>query len=144
MVVDYASLAELRYQIRRFLRAREVAARAAGIEPQQYMLLLQVKGFRGRWPATIGALAERMQIQHHAVVQLVDRLEGRGMVRRRRGGADLREVVVELRPSGERALRRLALLSIAELRTEGPGLVASLKRLIARSNGNQARRRKCS
>ena len=144
MVVDYASLAELRYQIRRFLRAREVAARAAGIEPQQYMLLLQVKGFRGRWPATIGALAERMQIQHHAVVQLVDRLEGRGMVRRRRGGADLREVVVELRPSGERALRRLALLSIAELRTEGPGLVASLKRLIARSNGNHARRRKCS
>jgi DNA-binding MarR family transcriptional regulator len=131
--VDYATLADLRYQIRRFLRVREVAARAMGVEPQQYLVLLQVKGLARRAPATIGALAERLQIQHHAVVQLVDRLEARGMVERRRSGADQRAVEVALRAPGEAALRRLALYSIAELRTEGPGLVNSLRRLVARS-----------
>ena len=125
--IDYRVLADLRYQLRRFLRTREVTARAAGIEPQQYLLLLQVRGLAGRREATIGALAERLQISHHGVVQLVDRL-----VERRRG-ADRREVVVRLRRPGETILQKLARQSIAELTTEGPGLVASLRRLIVLS-----------
>jgi DNA-binding MarR family transcriptional regulator len=131
--VDYTTLADLRYRIRRFLRTREVAARRAGVEPQQYLVLLQVKGLEGRGVATIGTLAERLQIRHHAVVQLVDRLESGGLVRRRRTGRDGRQVVVELSPRGERMLRRLAAFSIAELRTEGPALVASLRRLVTKS-----------
>jgi DNA-binding MarR family transcriptional regulator len=128
--VDYWTLAELRYYIRRFLRARELAAREVGIEPQQYLLLLQVKGLEGRQPTTIRALAERLQLQHHSTVGLVDRLAQRGYVARRRDSRDGREVLVELRPAGEAVLRRLALFSIQELRTEGPALVATLKRLI--------------
>jgi len=128
--VDYWTLAELRYSIRRFLRARELAARAAGIEPQQYLLLLQVKALEGRKPTTIGALAERLQLQHHSTVGLVDRLARRGYIARRRDSRDGRGVLVELRPAGEAVLRRLALFSIAELRTEGPALVASLRQLI--------------
>jgi DNA-binding MarR family transcriptional regulator len=131
--VDYQALADLRYQIRRFLRVREVAARAAGVEPQQYLLLLQVKGLEGRAPATMSLLAERLQIRHHAVVQLVDRLAKTGMVERRREGRDRREVVVRLRPRGETALTRLADYSLAELTTEGPSLVASLNRLVMES-----------
>ena len=130
--IDYRVLADLRYQLRRFLRTREVTARAAGIEPQQYLLLLQVRGLTGRREATIGALAERLQISHHGVVQLVDRLVERGLVERRRG-ADRREVVVRLRRPGETILQKLARQSIAELTTEGPGLVASLRRLIVQS-----------
>src|SRR5262249_53379717 len=72
--LTYGFLGDLRSQIRRFLRVRETAARAAGVEPQQYLLLLQVKGLEGRQPATIGALAERLQLRHHSVVQLVNRL----------------------------------------------------------------------
>jgi DNA-binding MarR family transcriptional regulator len=131
--VDYQTLADLRYQIRRFLRIRELAARGTGVEPQQYLVLLQVKGLTGRAAATIGALAERLQIRHHAVVQLVDRLEERGMVERRRDGHDKRAVVVVLRSPGETVLRRLALHSIAELQAEAPALVRSLTRLVARS-----------
>lgn len=130
--VDYAALAELRYQIRQFLRKRETSARAAGVEPQQYLLLLQVKGLADR-PATIGALAERLQINHHAVVQLINRLAERSMVERQRGGSDRRHVVIALRSRGETVLRRLALQSVAELKTEGPALVSSLKRLIGES-----------
>lgn len=128
--VDYWTLAELRYYIRRFLRARELAARKAGIEPQQYLLLLQVKGLEGRQPATISALADRLQLQHHSTVGLVDRLVRRGWVARRRDNRDRRGVLVELRPAGEAVLRRLALFSIQELKTEGPALVATLRRLI--------------
>jgi DNA-binding MarR family transcriptional regulator len=131
--LDYQTLADLRYQIRRFLRVREIAAQAVGVEPQQYLMLLQVKGLEGRAPATIGALAERLQIRHHSVVQLVDRLAERGMVERRRDRRDRREVVVCLRPAGEKLLGRLARYSIDELTTEGPQLVSSLKRLIVQS-----------
>lgn len=131
--LDYPALADLRYQIRRFLRVRETAARAAGVEPQQYLLLLQVKGLQGREPATIGALAERLQLRHHSVVQLVNRLAAGGMVERRRDGNDRREVVVALRPAGEKVLARLARYSVDELIIEGPRLVSSLKRLVMQS-----------
>ena len=128
--VDYRALADFRYQLRTFLRGREVAARAVGIEPQQYLLLLQVKGLEGRAPATIGALAERMQIQHHAAVQLVDRLVRARMVARRAGDDDRRAVVVVLRSAGAAMLERLARHSVAELEREGPVLVSSLRRLL--------------
>jgi DNA-binding MarR family transcriptional regulator len=131
--VDYHALADLRYQLRRFLRVREVAAREAGVEPQQYLVLLQIKGLEGRAAATMGVLAERLQLRHHSAVQLVDRLVRGGMVERRRDRRDRREVVVRLRPAGEHLLRRLARHSVAELTTEGPKLVASLNRLIMQS-----------
>jgi DNA-binding MarR family transcriptional regulator len=140
--VDYPSLADLRYQIRRFLRVREVAARAIGVEPQQYLLLLQLKGLEDRQPATIGALAERLQLRHHSVVQLVDRLAALGMVERRRHRSDRREVIVALRPAGETLLGRLARYSVDELVAEGPALVSSLKRLVTLSrheNGSTSR-----
>jgi DNA-binding MarR family transcriptional regulator len=130
--VDYETLADLRYHIRRFLRIREEAARAAGIEPQQYLVLLQIKGLAQRRPATIGALTERLQIRHHATVQLVDRLAQRGMVRRRRAEVDRRGVVVQLTARGEVTLRKLALHSLAELRTAGPALASILTRVIGR------------
>lgn len=132
--VDYRTLAELRYQIRRFLRARELAARAAGVAPQQYLVLLQVRGLAGHRPVTIGALAERLQIHHHSAVQLVDRLARQGLVARRRDGPDRRSVVVEIRRAGEAVLRKLVLYSMAELVSEGPALASSLKRLMASSH----------
>ena len=131
--LDYRALADLRYQLRRFSRIREVAARDAGIEPQQYLMLLQIKGLEGRQAPTIGVLAERLQIRHHSGVQLVNRLVARGMVERRRDRRDRREVVVWLQPAGEKFLSRLAQYSFDELTVEGPQLVSSLRRLIARS-----------
>ena len=43
-IQDYESLAELRYQIRRFLRFSEQVARNAGLEPRQHQLMLALKG----------------------------------------------------------------------------------------------------
>ena len=82
-------------------------------------------------------LAERLQIRHHSAVELVDRLVKRGLVARRRDDGDRRQVVVTLRPAGETVLRRLALYSLAELRTEAPALLATLRRLVRDANGRR-------
>jgi len=133
--VDYVTLAEWRYQLRLLLGRRETAARAAGVEPQQYVMLLQIKGLEARGAVTIGKVAERLQIRHHSAVELVDRLVERGMVARRRREGDRRQVMVMLRPAGEVKLRRLALNSLAELRAEAPALLATLRRLLRHANG---------
>ena len=54
---DYQTVAEFRYRIRRYLRFSEQAARAAGLEPQQYQLLLALKGLPAGKQSTIGVLA---------------------------------------------------------------------------------------
>ena len=133
--IDYGTLADLRYRLRQFERTREVAVRAAGMAPQQYLLLLQIKGLEGRRPATIGTLAERLQLAHHSTVELVDRLVRKGMLVRLRGGHDRRLVTVVLRPAARRMLQRLAAYSLAELQSDGPALVAALRSLIRGGGG---------
>jgi len=123
-------MAELRYQIRRFLRFSENAARDAGIEPQQQQLLLAVKGLPDGKRPTIGALAERMQLQHHSIVGLIDRLVERRLLIRLRSTADKRQVLIKLSREGENALRRLALNHLHELRSVGPQFVTVLQSLI--------------
>ena len=127
-LADYASLAELRYQIRRFLSFSEQAARAAGLEPRQHQLMLGLKGLPRAVRPTIGELAERLQIQHHSTVELVNRLSTAGYIRRTRAGEDRREVLLSLTPKGERVLWDLSLHHRAELRSAGPALVKALRR----------------
>jgi len=69
-------------------------------------------------------------VRHHSAVELVDRLMRRRMVRRRPDPRDRRTALVEVAPAGEAVLGRLAAYSLKELRTEGPALVAALRRLI--------------
>ncbi len=110
-------LAEFRYQMRRFQRFSELAARDAGITPQQYLLMLQVKGAPGRDWALVGELAEKLQMQHHGAVALVARCEAQGLVKKLSDASDRRQVQVHLTPQGERLLRRLADLHRAELKS---------------------------
>ena len=84
----YELLSALRHALRRFLRFSEEAAHAAGLEPQQHQALLAIKGFPGRDHASIGELAERLQVRHHSAVGLIDRLARRGLVRRAPAAAD--------------------------------------------------------
>ncbi len=128
---DYQVLAEFRYQIRRFLRFSEQAARRAGLEPAQHQLLLAVKAHAGQ--PTVGELAERMQLRHHSVVGLIDRLAEGGLVRRNRAEGDRRRVSVRLTPKGEAVLRKLSVEHRAELASAGSALSAALQPILARS-----------
>jgi len=134
-LADYESLAELRYQIRRFLRFSEEASSMAGLEPHQHQLMLALKGLPKNVRPRIGELAERLQIRHHSTVELVNRLSAGGYVRRHRGGEDGREVLLSLTPKGEEVLRELSLHHRAELRMRGPDLIAAMRRVL-RSNNN--------
>ena len=127
---DFKAMAELRYQIRRFLRFSENAAREAGIEPQQHQLLLTVRGLPDSLKPTVGVLAERMQLQHHSTVELIDRLVDRGFLCRLRATDDRRKVLVKLTHDGEEFLNKLSLHHMQELQTTGPKFVKILKTLI--------------
>lgn len=131
---NFKAMAELRYQIRRFLRFSENAARQAGIEPQQHQLLLAVRGLPDGATPTIGVLAERMQLQHHSTVELIDRLVERGFLCRLRATDDRRQVLVKLTREGEGFLNKLSLHHLQELQSIGPTFVKVLQSLIAESS----------
>jgi DNA-binding MarR family transcriptional regulator len=137
---EYRALAELRYRIRHFIREGDAVARAAGLEPQQYLLLLAIRGLPENEEATIRALAERLALKHHSVVELIDRLETHGYVRRTRGREDRRRVLVTLLPRGERMLEQVAQHRIGELRSTGHKLVRAIDQLL--ESARPSRRRK--
>ena len=123
---DYRSLADWRYRIRQFLAFTERAARDAGLEPQQYQLLLMIKGLPPSMNPTISVLADRMAVRHHSMVELVDRLVDRGLVRRERGSSDRREVLVVPTGAAERLVRRISLKHHRQLKSAAPALIESL------------------
>lgn len=129
---EYRALAEFRYRLRRFVRFSEEAATEVGIEPRQHQLLLAVRGLPLGFAPTVGVLAERLQLRHHSTVELIDRCEARGLVRRTPHGSDRRQVVVALTASGQRLLRRLSVAHRSELRTVGSELLESLAALVGR------------
>jgi len=121
---EYVALAQFRYGLRRFLRFSEGAAREHGITPQQHQLLLAIKGFSGREWATVNELAERLQLQQHSVVGIVDRSEQARLVLRRAHADDLRMTEVHLTEEGERVLETLTMAHRLELQRTGEFLDA--------------------
>ena len=134
---EFRALAELRYRIRHFLNEGNTAARKAGLESQQYLLLLMIRGLPSGEQATIRTLAERLALKHHSVVELVDRMEAHGYVRRTRGRDDRRRVLVSLLPRGERMLEDVARQRIDEVRSYGHELVRAIDQLLDRPQKSQ-------
>jgi DNA-binding MarR family transcriptional regulator len=113
---DFEALARFRFAIRRYLRFSEETVRRHGVTPQQYQLMLALKGFPGRDWAVVREIAERLQLRHHSVVELVDRAQGQGLVSRTTDPDDGRAVRVVLTGEGEDVLARLSALHRDELR----------------------------
>ena len=136
---QYRALAEFRYQIRRFLHFSEEQVRANGLEPQQHQLLLAIRGLPAGTTATVRELSARLQLKHHSVVELINRLEKHRHVVRSESEADRRQVIVRLTASGSKVLRELSVAHHQELETAGPALAAAL-RSIAKQHRMRARR----
>jgi DNA-binding MarR family transcriptional regulator len=130
-LMDYQALAEFRYQIRKFLHFSDQAVEAAGMERGQYQLMLSIKGMPDGSRPRIRDVANRMQIQHHSAVELINRLEAGGYVRRERALDDRREVLLALTPKGEKVLAELALHHHEQLQEAAPRLVEALRHVMA-------------
>lgn len=116
---DFEALARFRFGIRRYLRFSEDTVRELGLTPQHYQLLLALKGFPERDWASIRELADRLQLRHHSVVELVNRAQDQGLVLRSPHPNDARAVRVSLTKNGEKVISRLASLHRDELRRLG-------------------------
>lgn len=134
---EYQAMAELRYRVRLFLREGDAAARAAGLEPQQYLMLLAIRGLPDNASAKIRSLADGLLIKHHSAVELIDRLEKNGYVRRARSREDRREVLVSILPKGQRVLERVVQQRINELRAGGRGLIRAIDVLLQNDRKNR-------
>ncbi len=134
--VDYQALAQFRYQLRVFLAFSETAAERQGLTPQQHQALLGIKGFVDTGPATVGDVARFLLIRHHSAVELVNRIEKHGLIRRTADPADARRVHLKLTAKGELKLKAISRVNLGELRrAASPAMV----RLLKSSNGAVSR-----
>lgn len=134
---DYRALAALRYRIRLFLSEGDAAARRAGLEPQQYLLLLAVRGLPEGAKASIQVLAQRLMLKHNSTVELIDRLEMHGYLRRSQSRQDRRCILVKLLPRGKQLVERVARERLTELRGGGEALSDALDTLLGRKPNSQ-------
>ena len=134
--VKLRELAEFRYQLRRFLSFSEMASEAVGISAQQYQVLQVIATVPEGRPASISYLAERMMVRHNSAVELVDRTERAGLVRRVADESDHRRSLVEVTGRGSELLARLAGQHLIELGIAGPEMVRALRRLLEPGGGN--------
>lgn len=116
---DYEKLARFRYALRLYFRFSEQAVRPLGLTPQQYQLMLVIKGFPGRDWATMTEIAERLQSSHNSVVGLVDRSVANNLVQRAAHPNDRRSVTVSLTEKGDELLSALVYTHREELERLG-------------------------
>jgi len=126
----YELLAALRHALRRFLHFSQDAAKAAGLTPQQHQALLAIKGFPGREYASVGEIAERLDLRHHSAVGLVNRLVERRLVSRTPSALDRRRLEIRVTARGEALIGRLSAAHLQELRALSP----ELRRLLESSH----------
>jgi DNA-binding MarR family transcriptional regulator len=123
------TLAEFRFEMRRFLRFSESAALEAGLQPQQHQLLLQVAGAPQATTVTIAYAAVRLGLKHNSTVELVDRSEREGLLMRAADPDDKRRAILKVTRKGNQILGRLSGDHARELNDLAPRLVQALKNI---------------
>jgi DNA-binding MarR family transcriptional regulator len=82
-------------------RAAEVTLEPGGLRPRH---LIALKLLSERGPASQQALADSLSLDPSNVVGLLNELEERGLITRRRDSVDRRRHIVELSPRGQKEL----------------------------------------
>ncbi|HTK95306.1 MAG TPA: MarR family winged helix-turn-helix transcriptional regulator [Terriglobales bacterium] len=137
----FRAMSEFRHQIRRFQRFSEEVATEAGVELQQHLLMLAIRGLPPGQRPSIRVIADRLLLKHHSVVELVDRSERMGLVRRVAARDDRRQVLLELTAKGERLLREIFVQNREKLRSQSAELTEALMRLTREQRVARPRRR---
>jgi DNA-binding MarR family transcriptional regulator len=132
---DYAALASFRRSLRLFLAFSEDAARDAGLTPRQHQAILAIRGLAPEGGMTVHDLARQLLLKPQTTVELVDRLEDAGLVRRERDDVDRRRVFLTLTTKAHNRLEKLSAAHLAQIRRDAPRLI-TLLRDVARDDGN--------
>lgn len=111
----YTQLLQLRTNLRRFERWSAEQAQAAGLTPMQHQLLLAIRGHVDPRGPTIGNVADYLLLRHHSAVELTQRAEAAGLVRRIRDSGDHRVIRLELTDVGHDRLEALTAMHVEEL-----------------------------
>ncbi len=123
---EYVRVAEFRSALRHFMGQSERVARASGLTPQRYLLLLMIKGApTGNERSTVTELSDRLQLAQSTVTELVARAADAGLVSRQPSTDDGRVAVLRLTEEGELRLKR----AFTGLATERQQLLSSLVHL---------------
>lgn len=134
-------LAEFRCALRQFRHFSEEASSRAGLHPQQYQLLLQIAGAAHGTSTTIAYASERLALRHNSVVELSQRCEDDGLIRRVNDPMDRRRVVLRMTPKGMQRLEALAEDHARELQELAPQLIQVLTH-IRRAGERQSKKTK--
>lgn len=129
-----STLADFRFELRRFLHFSECAALAAGLQPQQHQLLLQVAGAPESTPVSIAYAAGRLGLKHNSVVELVDRSEREGLLARSADADDKRRAILRVTRKGHQVLERLSGDHARELNEMAPLLIQTLEHVSLHAN----------
>lgn len=113
--VDFENVLAFRVSLRRFQRWSEDHAAAVGLTHVQHQLLVAIKGHPGDTAPSIGELADYLLLRHHSAVELVNRAEAAGLVRRSPDARDARVVRVDLTRKGDSLVTELTEAHLAKL-----------------------------
>ena len=133
-----STLAEFRFELRRFLQFSEGASLEAGLQPQQHQLLLQIAGAPQATAVTIAYAASRLGLKHNSTVELVDRSEREDLIERTADKDDKRRAILRLTRKGRQVLHKLSGDHARELNDMAPRLVRALQRVQAHSRTSLA------
>ena len=128
------SLAEFRYYLRGFLNFSEGVVEEAGLHPQQYQLLQVVGAVPKDEIPTIAYVATRLYLRHNSTVELVNRTEQQGLLRREIDAMDHRKVLLRLTPRGKKQLTSLVEKHHAQLKQWAPEMIEVLRRVTGEGN----------
>jgi DNA-binding MarR family transcriptional regulator len=131
------SVAKVQCAIIRFVRTRDQAVRADGLEPLHYQFLMLVEPFHNTsHQPNISDMANQLGMQHHSAVELVSRLVDRGLLRRKRAKHDRRHVHLHVTPVGKKLLMNRLLKEYPDIQQLAQGLLPELKALVS-GNGKR-------
>ena len=129
---DLVDLNSFQRLLRRARRSADEIAGVAGLDRQQYQLLLSVKALNESGACTMIALSEDLEVRPQTAVELVNRAEARRLVTRRREEEDRRRVLVTLTREGEQAVRRAGRHHLSQLAHDLPALAREFDGLVRR------------
>jgi DNA-binding MarR family transcriptional regulator len=137
---DYQRLLAFRKELREFLRWSEQSADDSGLTPSLHQLLLVLRGHPTVPGPTIGQAAQALHIRHHSAVELAQRAERAGLLRRERDPLDQRRLHLELTTHGRQQLEALTRAHLPRIKALAGTLDLVLQGAVASADSPGTRR----